>query len=158
MEDTMTIKRAYLPGAALLLCLAMAAACGAATGGTIRADDVWAPPSMAAYEAGSGTVSGVFMTLVNRGQTPDRLIGGKTNIADVVEIHETILQGDVAKMQELQDGLEVPAGGRVELKPGSYHVMLINLKRDLVPGDTFTLELQFERAGTLIVEPQVRMP
>ena len=74
--------------------------------------------------AGTGAV---FMLLVNEGGEADRLVGGKTDVAKVVEIHETVMEGDVMKMQMLPDGLEVPARGEVLLKPGSYHVMLIDL-------------------------------
>jgi copper(I)-binding protein len=66
------------------------------------------------------------------------------------------MEGDVMKMQMLSDGLEIPAKGEVLLKPGSYHVMLIGMKRDLNVGDTFSLELQFEKSGTMTVEVTVR--
>jgi copper(I)-binding protein len=100
----------------------------------------------------------VFMRLVNEGNEADRLLGGRTDVAKVVEIHETVMQDDIMKMQMLPDGLEVPAKGEVVLKPGGYHVMLIGMQRDLNVGDTFTIELQFEKSGTVTVEPQVRQP
>jgi hypothetical protein len=100
----------------------------------------------------------VFMRLVNEGNEADRLLGGTTDVAKVVEIHETVMQDDIMKMQMLPDGLEVPANGEVVLKPGGYHVMLIGMQRDLNVGDTFTIELQFEKSGTVTVEPQVRQP
>jgi copper(I)-binding protein len=105
--------------------------------------------------AGTGAV---FMRLVNQGGEADRLIGGTTDVAQTVEIHETVMEGEVMKMQMLAEGLEVPAGGEVLLKPGSYHVMLIGMKRDLNVGDTFTLDLQFEKSGPLSVSPEVREP
>jgi len=105
--------------------------------------------------AGTGAV---FMLLKNTGSEADRLIGGQTEVADVVEIHETVMEGEVMRMQMLANGLQVPAKGEVLLKPGGYHVMLIGMQRDLVVGDTFTLELQFETRGSLIVEPEVREP
>jgi hypothetical protein len=98
------------------------------------------------------------MLLVNKGDEADRLLAGKTGVAEVVEIHETVMSGDVMMMQMLPDGLEIPAGGEVLLKPGSYHVMLIGIKRDLKVGDTFTLDLQFEKSGSIRVEPEVREP
>jgi copper(I)-binding protein len=58
----------------------------------------------------------------------------------------------------LANGLEVPAKGEVLLKPGGYHVMLIGMTRDLQVGDTFSLDLQFEKSGTITVEPEVREP
>ena len=109
-------------------------------------------------EPGLAGTGAVFMRLVNKGDEPDRLVSGQTDVAKVVEIHETIMEGDVMKMQMLPDGLEVPAKGEVLLQPGSYHIMLVGMQRDLQPGDKFTLQLQFAKSGTLTVEPEVREP
>jgi copper(I)-binding protein len=79
-------------------------------------------------------------------------------VAKVVEIHETRMEGDVMKMQMLPDGLEVPARGEVQLRPGGYHVMLIGLQRDLEVGDRFAVELLFDKSESLVVEPEVRQP
>jgi copper(I)-binding protein len=98
------------------------------------------------------------MLLVNDGAEADRLVGGSTDVAEVVEIHETTMKGDVMKMRMLPDGLEVPAKGEVLLQPGGYHVMLVGMKRDLKPGDRFTVDLEFEISGTVTVEPEVREP
>lgn len=62
------------------------------------------------------------------------------------------------KMRPLSGGVEVPASGRVEFKPGSYHIMLIGLKRDLKVGDRFTVTPELEKSGTLTVESEVREP
>jgi copper(I)-binding protein len=145
-------------------------ACGAPSGPSIKAEDVWARPAMVMKESGqvsedsmeqgmgmAGT-GAIFMRLVNRGKEPDRLVGGKTDVAKVVEIHETVMEGDVMKMRMLTAGLEIEAGGEVLLKPGGYHVMLIGLQRDLQVGDRFTAELQFEKSGTLTVEAEIREP
>ena len=79
-------------------------------------------------------------------------------MSEVVEVHETVVEGDVAKMRQVTDGIEVPAGGQIELKPGSYHIMLIGLKRDLQSGDTFDVTLVFENSDKLTVEALVRRP
>ena len=68
------------------------------------------------------------------------------------------MEGEVMKMRMLPDGLEIPAKGEVLLKPGGYHVMLIGVKQDLKPGDRFTVDLEFEKSGTVTVEPEVRNP
>ena len=98
----------------------------------------------------------VFMTLKNEGGEADRLLGVQTDVADVVEIHETVLEGDVAKMQRVTGGIEILAGSQVELKPGGYHVMLIGLSRDLAVGDRFAVTLSFEKSDDLTVEAEVR--
>jgi hypothetical protein len=105
--------------------------------------------------AGTGAV---FMLLVNDGAEADRLVGGSTDVAEVVEIHETAMEGEVMKMRMLPEGLEVPARGEVLLKPGGYHIMLIGMKQDLKPGGRFTIDLEFERSGIMTVEPEVRKP
>jgi copper(I)-binding protein len=111
--------------------------------------------AMGPGNAGTGAV---FMVLKNEGGEPDRLVGGKTDVARVVEIHETVMEGEVMKMRMLADGLTVPARGNVILQPGGYHVMLIDIQRELKVGDSFALELQFEKSGALTVEPDVRQP
>jgi copper(I)-binding protein len=145
-------------------------ACGTPPGPSIEVKDVWARPAMTMKESSGSSGEGVkmgkpmpgtgavFMLLKNVGGEPDRLTGGQTDVAEVVEIHETVMEGEVMKMQMLPDGLEVPAKEEVMLKPGSYHVMLIGIKRDLKVGDTFSIDLQFEDSGTIRVEPEVREP
>lgn len=150
-----------------LLAIALLA-CGAPSGPEVRVEDVWARPAMAMGEMESGEsgeggmgmagTGAIFMLLVNGGAEADRLVGGSTDVAEVIEIHETIMEGEVMRMRMLPDGLEVPAKGEVLLKPGGYHVMLIGMKQDLKPGDRFALDLKFEKSGTLTVEPEVRKP
>jgi copper(I)-binding protein len=158
--------RGFLSILALLLVLALPS-CGAPSGAAITVKDVWSRPAMAvggmegeSSEGGMGMqgTGAVFMLLVNEGKEADRLIGGQTDVAKVVEIHETVMENEVMKMQMLADGLEVPAKGEVLLKPGSYHVMLIGMVQNLEVGDTFKIDLQFEKSGTITVEPEVRQP
>jgi hypothetical protein len=144
-------------------------ACGGAEGPAIEAHNVWARPAMAGAgmqsEGGTGMAGmaaagtgAVFLRLTNDGNEADRLTGGRTDVAEVVEIHETVMEDDVMHMQMLADGLEIPAGGEVVLQPGGYHVMLIGMKRDLAVGDEFALELDFEKSGTMAVQVQVKQP
>jgi copper(I)-binding protein len=154
----------------IVLVAVMVAACGAPAAPQIRAEDVWSRPAVAMGDVGEsaesdsemgqgmGGTGAVFMVLVNDGQEADRLVGAKTDVAKVVEIHETKMEGDVMKMQMLPDGLDVPARGEVQLKPGGYHIMLIGLQHDLDAGDRFTVELLFEKSESLVVEPAVRQP
>jgi len=65
------------------------------------------------------------------------------SVVENVEIHQSIMEGDVMRMQPVEGGIEIPAKGQVELKPGGYHIMLINLKRELKPGDRITVVLEF---------------
>jgi copper(I)-binding protein len=101
-------------------------------------------------------VAGGYMKLQNAGSEADRLVGGSTAIAGGFEIHEMGMAGGVMTMRELPKGLEVPPGQSVELKPGSYHIMLLDLKRQLKDGDKVKGTLQFEKAGKVEVEYAVR--
>ena len=96
-------------------------------------------------------VAGGFMTITNNGSADDRLIAASSDISGRVEIHEMAMENDVMKMRELADGLPIPAGATVELKPGGYHVMFMELNKALVQGDTVSVTLEFEQAGSMTI-------
>ena len=98
------------------------------------------------------SVAGGYMKITNTGTTSDRLVGGATEVAKRFEIHEMSMDGGVMKMRELSNGLEIPAGKTIELKPGSYHVMLQNLSRQLAKGERVKASLTFEKAGKVDIE------
>ena len=99
-------------------------------------------------------VAGGYLKITNTGTAPDRLIGGSAGFAGRFEIHEMRQVGDVMQMRPLPQGLEIKPGETVELKPGSFHVMFMNLKQPLVkdqkPRPKGTLV--FEKAGTIEIE------
>ncbi|GAB4431258.1 MAG: copper chaperone PCu(A)C [Anaerolineae bacterium] len=106
----------------------------------------------------TGRVTGAFMVIENAGDTPDQLVGATVSaeIARTVEIHETTVgENDVMQMRPVQ-AIDVPAHGSVELKPGGYHIMLLDVQRDLNAGDTVTLTLTFASGTTLDVDAIVR--
>ena len=157
-----------------LLAIALLTACyppSPATTPTITAQDVWARPAQAATGSGqmsqdvpggqmppTGANSAVYLKLSNRGPAPDRLIAAAAPVAQAVEIHETRMQGDVMMMQQVTDGIEIPARGQIDLKPGGYHIMLIGLTQDLAPGDSFPVTLIFASASPVTVQAEVRQP
>jgi len=100
----------------------------------------------------SAPVAGGYMNITNTGTTADRLIGGSTDVAKKFEIHQMSMDGGVMKMRELKDGLEIPPGATVELKPGSYHIMMVTLSRPLAKGDKVKASLTFEKAGKVDVD------
>ena len=110
-----------------------------------------------APEMQNGGTSAIFMTIQNTGDTADRLIRASANVAETVELHRSTVEDGVMRMRPVE-AIEIPAGGSVELKPGDYHIMLINLTQDLNVGDQFTATLEFEQAGTIEVEVEVREP
>ncbi|MFM7347906.1 MAG: copper chaperone PCu(A)C [Erythrobacter sp.] len=118
---------------------------------SIAVTDPWSRETAEGQNAG-----GAFMTIANTGTVADRLTGGSSPVAGRVEIHTMTMEGDVMKMRQLEDGLDVPAGGEVTLKPGSFHVMLMDLKQPLKAGDTVPLTLTFAGAGTVETQLEVR--
>lgn len=97
-------------------------------------------------------VGGGYLTIINSGSESDRLVGGATPAAGRVELHEMTMENDVMKMRALADGIEIPAGGTVELKPGGLHVMFLDVKAPFVEGDYVKATLNFEKAGPVEVE------
>ena len=102
----------------------------------------------------SGT--GAFMKLTAPAGT--RLVGVSTPAAGVAEVHEMKMEGDTMKMRALKDGLPLPAGQTVELKPGGYHVMLMDLKQALPKGGTVPLTLRFEDAKGAKTAMELTLP
>ena len=82
---------------------------------------------------------------------PDRLVGGSSAVASRFEIHEMTMVDGVMKMRPL-GGLEVKPGETVELKPGAFHIMLMDLKQPLEKGQKIKGTLIFEKAGTVAIE------
>lgn len=139
--------------------VALFAACSSSTAPEIKAKNVWSWPVEAMQDdrGNSHSTGVVYFTLVNDGGS-DRLLGARTDVAEVVEIHETKAQGDRMNMQLVKDGVEVSSNGQLQFKPGGLHMMLIGLKRSLNAGDKFKVVLEFEQSGLITVESKVRQP
>ena len=99
-------------------------------------------------------VAGGFGLIVNGGGA-DRLVSATfPAVAGKTEIHEMAVANGVMTMRPLANGIEIPASGKIELKPGSFHLMLMDLKTPLIEGQTIEGTLVFEKAGPV----QVRFP
>lgn len=146
-------RRAVPAAALVLLLLVLTAGCGAASGpGTEPALEVTGAWARAANQ---GDVSAVYFVIENRGKEAVRLTGVRTDVAATAELHRTVQDGSTARMEPVQT-LEVPAGEHVELAPGGYHLMLMDLRRDLNPGDAIELTLQFDGGHEVKVTAEVR--
>ena len=97
-------------------------------------------------------VAGGYFTVTNKGSTPDRLLSISSDICDKAELHEMSVKDGVMTMRPVSGGLEIPAGGKVALKPGAYHLMFTGLKRQPKQGEKFPATLTFEKAGSVKVE------
>jgi copper(I)-binding protein len=104
------------------------------------------------------SVGGGYMTITNTGTTPDRLVGGTSSVAGHIEIHQMSMENGVMRMRPLRNGLEIKPGQTVELKPGSFHVMMLDLKSPIKEGEWVKGTLTFEKAGAIEVEYAVVAP
>jgi copper(I)-binding protein len=119
------------------------------------ASDVMVMKPFARASATLAAKSGaVYLTIMNHGNEPDRLIGVSSDIARVAHIHQTTEENGVASMRAV-DELEIAAHGEQALAPGGMHVMLFDLKEPLKEGSHFKLTLKFERNGSVVVDVPV---
>lgn len=134
--------------AAALLCGALATAASA----QVAVQDAWVRATVPQQKA-----TGAFMQLT--AAQDSRLVSVRSNVAALVELHEMTIQDGVMKMREIP-GLALPAGKAVDLKPGGYHVMMMNLKQQMKAGDSVPLTLVFEdktgKRDTVEVKAEVR--
>ena len=143
-----TTKRFILHTAAALACTLAATLLGAgaqaqqqstgAASAPVKVEGAWARASV---QGQKGT--GAFMRLTAQSDT--RLVRAESPAAGVTEVHEMKMEGDVMKMRPVT-ALALPAGRTVELKPGGYHVMLLDLKAPLMKDSTVPLTLVFQDA------------
>ena len=97
-------------------------------------------------------VGGGYLKITNTGTTPDRLISGSSAVSGRFQVHEMAMDNGVMKMRQLKDGLEIKPGETVELKPGSFHIMLLDLKAPIKEGERIKGTLVFEKAGSVDIE------
>lgn len=119
-----------------------------AKAGTISVSHVWARAVPAPVRN-----SAAYLVIENQGAA-DRLLSASAAVAKETQLHTMVMDGGVMKMREVK-GVDVPANGRAELKPGGDHVMLLGLSDGLKEGSRFPLRLKFEKAGELTVEVMV---
>lgn len=113
--------------------------------------DAWARTSVQGQKA-----TGAFMTLTAKKGT--RLVGASSPVAGVAEVHEMKMEGDIMRMRAVAAGLDLPAGKAVELKPGGYHVMLLDLKTALPKDTTVPLTLVFKDAKGVESKIELKVP
>lgn len=97
-------------------------------------------------------VAGGFLSVVNSGSEPDRLVKVTSDVSGMIQLHEMKVEDGVMKMNEIPGGIEVAPGATVELKPGGLHVMFMGIKAPFKEGETVKAVLTFEKAGDVAVE------
>lgn len=113
-------------------------------------------------QSSGNDVGAVYATLTNHGDKADYLLsaevlGDHARQVGMVQIHEVVTEGTSSKMQQIQK-LEIPANGSVELKSGSYHIMLMNVNPPLAEGDILEVKLNFELAEAVTIKATVAKP
>jgi len=103
----------------------------------------------------SGGVCAAYFTIENPTDQADVLIGAGSDIADATEIHTTVVNNGVVEMKP-QPQVEVPAHSQVKFEPGGLHIMFVNLRRDVKPGDTFPVTLRFRQRGEIQIQVTVK--
>lgn len=119
--------------------------------GTVQVADAWCRPTPNGAKAG-----GCYLTLT--AGSDDRLVSVSTALAQSAEVHEMKMENGVMSMAHLADGLPLPAGTPVELKPGGNHIMLMGLRDPLVDGGVASFTLTFEKAGPIGVHAAIKQP
>jgi copper(I)-binding protein len=133
----------------LLMCTALvfSACADQAPRPTVRA--AWARP------AEKGMNSAIYMQVQN-GSRSDALIGASSEAAQMVQIHQTVINADGVAEMKPQSRIELAPGEVLELKPGGYHIMLMDVFQPLLVGDSLDVTLLFEEAGEVYVQVTVK--
>jgi copper(I)-binding protein len=114
---------------------------GAATAQTVTVADAWVRATVAAQRA-----TGAFLKLTVQGADAT-LIAVTSPVAGVTQIHEMAMSEGVMRMREVTGGVPLKAGQIFELKPGGYHIMMMDLKQPVKAGDRVLLSLTFKQAN-----------
>lgn len=116
----------------------------------VNVEDPWVRGTVPQQRA-----TGAFMLLT--AESDSRLVAAESPLAGVVEIHEMTMENDVMRMRAVP-GLDLPAGQTMELKPGGYHVMLMDLKEQMVGGAVVPITLIFENSAGERFSHQIQAP
>jgi copper(I)-binding protein len=141
------------PIRALLLALCLAgtpALAQSPVAGSLTVEQPWARPT-----ARSAPNGAVYLTIANAGPAADRLVQAHAEVSAKTELHTHLNEGGVMRMRPVT-AIDIPAGGKAELKPGGLHVMLLGLKAPLAAGTRFPLTLTFETSAPVTVTVTVQ--
>ena len=114
--------------------------------GALKITGAWAKAMLPGQPVGGG-----YLTVENTGAEADRLLSVTSSASPDVQLHEMKMEGDIMKMRQLADGLEIPAGGKLELKPGGFHLMFMAVPEPFKEGGMVKITLKFEKAGDVDV-------
>ena len=139
-----------MPPAARLRLAQLAATAAEATDydvGPIQITPPWARATPKGASSGAA-----YMTITNTGKTPDKVSCVSSDASAECQIHTMTMDNGVMQMRPVEGGLEIKPGETVTLKPGGFHMMLVNLKHPLEQGNTIKATLKFDSAGSVDVD------
>lgn len=141
------MRRFILPFAAACALTAFSVVTSFSQDAAVKAGDLtlsggWLRAMLPGQPAGGG-----YVVITNAGGSADRLVSVSTAAAGKSELHMMEMKNDVMVMRPVEGGIEIPAGATVELKPGSLHLMFVQVKQPFKEGSTVPVTLEFEKAG-----------
>lgn len=148
------MRRSTSLAAVVLVLAAALAACG--TGRDTLGDGL--PDLVVSSARASVPVAGasqLVLTIENRGDGADRLLGAATDVALAIEVHRTVVDGDGRASMRLLEDVLLPAGESVRFRPGGLHLMLVVPDEQMRVGGTFEATLRFERSAPITLEFEV---
>jgi periplasmic copper chaperone A len=122
----------------------------------VKAGDLVISQAWSRATPSGAKVAGGYLTIENKGSSPDRLVGASGDVAGKLEVHEMAMDNGVMKMRPLEQGLVIEPGKTVKLAPGGFHLMMFELKNPLKQGDKVPVTLQFEKAGKVTLSLDVQ--
>ena len=140
----------------ILSAAALALASAFAHAHSFKLGDIDIGHPYARVTAAGQPTGGGYLSLDNKGRE-DKLVSATAAVSASVELHSMSMEGDVMRMRQV-DGIALPTGKKVELKPGGFHLMFVGLKAPLKAGDKFPMTLKFEKAGEVEVMVNVEAP
>lgn len=142
-----TLRRSTLTIAVLAGLIATGTLAHGYKSGSLSIKHPWSRETSAGQSVGGG-----FMVVTNTSAKPDKLVSASTKVAREVQLHTMSMDGSIMRMRQVNGGIDVPAKGTLELKPGGYHLMFMGLKRPLKKDERFPVTLKFQNAGSLKVQ------
>lgn len=117
---------------------------------SIQIKDAWMRP------AARGMNSAVYFEIINDGPSADTLYAVKSDLAKLTEMHETYQKGNMTGMRKVNNVVVKPKSS-FKFQPGSHHIMLITMKKEMKQGDKATILLRFKRSGDIKINVEVKM-
>ena len=119
--------------------------------GKVKIKDAWMRPSS------EKMATALYFTIENTGETADTLFKVDSDLAERVELHETYSEGEMMGMRKVEM-IVIESKSSFELKPGSHHIMLMKLKKNINDGDEGEFVLHFKQAGEIKITAKAKKP